>query len=113
MAKAQKMMSLQITAMQLYALPMTTKHNCFFCGGTFRIPDDDESYGCSFHPSREAALFDIASGKWIDLPMMPKSRGASSRGGPSAAAFRVRSKIYVFGGCDGKGRSLPPLCFNL
>ena len=89
------------------------KTQLFFCGGTFRIPDEDEGYGYTFHPSRDAALLDIASGEWTDLPMMSKSRGAASRGGPAAAAFRVRSKIYVFGGCNWNGRSLKPLCFNL
>lgn len=95
-----------------------SKTQLFFCGGTLMIPGDNNQED-TFHDSREAALLDISSGKWTELPMMPKSRG-----GPAAASFRVGSKIFVFGGCETRRETrgwrsleittpLYPMCFDL
>jgi hypothetical protein len=89
-----------------------SKTQLFFCGGTLMIPGDDNHPEDTFHDSRGAALLDIVSGKWTELPMMPMSRGGSA-----AASFRVGSKIFVFGGCEftsgGLGYFLDPLCFDM
>lgn len=66
-----------------------------FFGGSRRSSDKDENGWYTFHQSTAAALLDIETGVWTDLPDMPEGRG-----GYASAIFRV-------------DRSRHPLCFNL